>query len=673
MFAVVITEKGGAQRRTEFDKTEVTIGRVQGNDIILPKGNVSKRHSRIVLKDNRFIVVDLKSTNGTYVNGRKITSPLVVKSGDKIYIGDFIITLEEPGGAVAGPPVAVSAAPPMGPPPMGPPPMGPPPMGPPPMGPSMGPPPMGPPPASTLGGTGPMGPPPMGPPPAAEPPATPRPASMRPPAPAPRLSMPGAPPPPLPRAPEPTEPPPLPPGGDRFKLDEEPADADETMAPSPRMLASARPRVEPPPATSPMSARNEPQAVTPAAPYRAEPPRVEPPRAEAPRAEPPRAEPPRAEPPRVEPPRVEPPRAEPPRADAPQLGKPMLGTAAPVSPAAAPAAPAAPAAAPVVLAAAPVLTAPAERLVEVGSLGPLAALLDEVGVLEIVVEGPGRILVDRGNGLMPVGATFASGEALAAAAARLFAAAGGRLVHDRAVQEASLPDGASVLAVLPPFAVGGPYLEVRRLGRPPVPGETLVAQGMLSADMLATLRAALAVRRHITVIGPSDAGVPQLLAALVAMTPASERVLCVEASPELALPASRAVRFAAGSAGLGALIERVGALRSDRLVLDGVTGEHVRAALVALAARSGGSLLGVRAPSVSASLEQLAALAALAGGRDGAAALAASATHLIVRMSLGEGGVRRVDAISELQGDGLVALFEYDESGFASTGARPSF
>src|SRR6478609_11548822 len=94
MFAVVITEKGGSQRKLDFDKTEVTIGRVQGNDIILPKGNVSKRHSRIVLKDNRFIVVDLKSTNGTYVNGRKITSPLVVKEGDKIYIGDFILTLE---------------------------------------------------------------------------------------------------------------------------------------------------------------------------------------------------------------------------------------------------------------------------------------------------------------------------------------------------------------------------------------------------------------------------------------------------------------------------------------------------------------------------------------------------------------------------------------------------
>ncbi len=99
MFSVVITEKGGAQRRSDFEKSEVTIGRVQGNDIILPKGNVSKRHARVVLKDNRFIVVDLKSTNGTYVNGRKITSPLVVKSGDKIYIGDFILNIDDSAGA----------------------------------------------------------------------------------------------------------------------------------------------------------------------------------------------------------------------------------------------------------------------------------------------------------------------------------------------------------------------------------------------------------------------------------------------------------------------------------------------------------------------------------------------------------------------------------------------
>src|SRR3978361_1836109 len=73
MFTILIQEKGGEQRRMVFNKPEVTIGRVQGNDIVLPKGNVSKRHARIVLKDGKFIIVDLKSTNGTYVNGRKIT------------------------------------------------------------------------------------------------------------------------------------------------------------------------------------------------------------------------------------------------------------------------------------------------------------------------------------------------------------------------------------------------------------------------------------------------------------------------------------------------------------------------------------------------------------------------------------------------------------------------
>ena len=102
MFTILIQEKGGEQRRMVFNKPEVTIGRVQGNDIVLPKGNVSKRHARIVLKDGKFIIVDLKSTNGTYVNGRKITSPLVVKDSDKIYIGDFIVGVDEAASGAEG-------------------------------------------------------------------------------------------------------------------------------------------------------------------------------------------------------------------------------------------------------------------------------------------------------------------------------------------------------------------------------------------------------------------------------------------------------------------------------------------------------------------------------------------------------------------------------------------
>ena len=62
MLTLNVTEKGGTPKRIEFDKDEVTVGRVPGNDIVLPKGNVSKRHARIVLKDGKFIIVDLKST-----------------------------------------------------------------------------------------------------------------------------------------------------------------------------------------------------------------------------------------------------------------------------------------------------------------------------------------------------------------------------------------------------------------------------------------------------------------------------------------------------------------------------------------------------------------------------------------------------------------------------------
>src|SRR5687768_5578220 len=112
MFTIIIQEKGGEQRRMVFNKPEVTIGRVQGNDIVLPKGNVSKRHARIVLKDGKFIIVDLKSTNGTYVNGRKITSPLVVKDSDKIYIGDFIVGDDEAANAEGDGPSETTTSPP---------------------------------------------------------------------------------------------------------------------------------------------------------------------------------------------------------------------------------------------------------------------------------------------------------------------------------------------------------------------------------------------------------------------------------------------------------------------------------------------------------------------------------------------------------------------------------
>ena len=94
MISVVISEKGGASNTQDFDKDEVNIGRIQGNDIVLAKGNVSKNHCKIVNKNGRIVVIDMRSTNGTFVNGQRISAPQIVRPTDKIAIGDYTLNAE---------------------------------------------------------------------------------------------------------------------------------------------------------------------------------------------------------------------------------------------------------------------------------------------------------------------------------------------------------------------------------------------------------------------------------------------------------------------------------------------------------------------------------------------------------------------------------------------------
>jgi len=91
MFKVTVSEKGGAERELFFEEEEVSIGRLQGNSVVLPKPNVSKRHATIIFRDGKVTIVDQQSTNGTYVNGRRISSPKELADKDRIYIGDYTI------------------------------------------------------------------------------------------------------------------------------------------------------------------------------------------------------------------------------------------------------------------------------------------------------------------------------------------------------------------------------------------------------------------------------------------------------------------------------------------------------------------------------------------------------------------------------------------------------
>lgn len=120
MIKLTITEKGGETKALSFDQHEVMIGRVQGNDIVLAKGNISKRHTKIESSGGRMTVSDMKSTNGTYVNGRKIAEPTPVRGGDRIFVGDFLIVLNPGAPALESSPSGARRMP--GPPPPPPPP-----------------------------------------------------------------------------------------------------------------------------------------------------------------------------------------------------------------------------------------------------------------------------------------------------------------------------------------------------------------------------------------------------------------------------------------------------------------------------------------------------------------------------------------------------------------------
>jgi pilus assembly protein CpaF len=685
MFAVVITEKGGAQRRMEFDKNEVTIGRVQGNDIILPKGNVSKRHSRIVLKDNRFIVVDLKSTNGTYVNGRKITSPLVVKPGDKVYIGDFIITVEglEGSASVAPPPLGAGGPPPMpapqpvGGPPMGGPPPGaggpppmpaPQPMGGPPMG-AGGPPPMpAPAPMGSPSGPPPMpAPQPMGPPMGGPPPMpAPQPMGGPPPMPAPQPA-------PQPVAPQPIAPMPAP-------QPIAPMPAPQPIAPQPAAAPEPVRRGPPPLRSSP------PPAPTPAPMAR---PLVSPPaRTSAPpppadddfaHSEPPTSSPRRSAPAAIMATSMETPEGLPSVVaalakhfpglydvsahgledgrrhdearkalstalrDAGADGDEALGDAA---------------------------------LAEAVGLGAFGALLADDGISEIVVEAADRVLVDRGAGLVPSEASFSSAAMLTVCARRLIARTGGRA--DGSVLQAWLPEGGYATVILPPVAIGGPVVEIRKGVGPSL--DALVSRGAISEAASGLLRNAVEARRNVVVLGSADAGVSEVLAAIAACIDPSERLVAVGAGAALDL--SNVIALAAGGAtglSLGAVAQQAARLRADHLLVDGVCDANVLDVLAAIAAHGGGGFVGVHAASAREPGAVLTLLARLAGRatEETAAALVADVAHLVVQVERGESGPR-VSAIAELgAAEGTCiptrALFTSQGDVLVSTGTAPSF
>jgi pilus assembly protein CpaF len=665
MFSLIIQEKGGEQRRLVFDKPEITIGRVQGNDIVLPKGNVSKRHARIVLKDGKFIIVDLKSTNGTYVNGRKITSPLVVKESDKIYIGDFIMGVEEGASESAPePPMPPSAPPRFDPPPA----------------------PHAPPPPPHSGGQSPellraaLS--------RQEPPRPP----MPPPAPSGGMSM---------AAPEPPRPPP-------------PMAAPPPMAPEPRTRPPRpAPGTLPPPmsAAAPAVAREPaPAPVAPPAPTPVPAPMSSPAPAATPRPRlvgaGARRIAPRPVPPslrrgvHLEPldPKViklldlqtsilERLRAKLDLDNIPveRLGDEDLWQKAERA----------------IVDLVETLessgelpkyieqeTLIKETLNEALGLGPLEDLLADDAVDEIIVDRRDRIVVGKDGALRGSGKAFSSDDVLRRVVERLVAPTGHVIDDASPLVDVRLRDGSRLVAAVSPVATQSACLVLRKPRGASHTLTGLVSAGSLSSAMGDFLMTCVAARRNVLVCGGAGSGQIQVVAALAQAAPEGERVVTVEDLSEIALKREEWVALETrpgdrrgGEIDLGTLVKAALRLRPDRLVVAEVRGAESLELAAALGSAIDGAVVAVAGEGAQAALGRLAALARLAApdAADAVREVVASAFDVVVHVQRYADGVPRVVAVEEVLGtrDGgfeTQPLFQYrGADGFASAGIVPRF
>jgi pilus assembly protein CpaF len=323
----------------------------------------------------------------------------------------------------------------------------------------------------------------------------------------------------------------------------------------------------------------------------------------------------------------------------------------------------------------------ASALRESVGLGPLETLLADDRIHELVVNGPASVMADKGDGLEPTAARFSDSAMLTTIVRRLLAQGGKDLDASVPMHQVALPYGPHVTVLLPPLALRGPVLEIRRIRK----GRTLdelVSRGVLSTDMRELLRKAVSRKRRVAVIGPSSSGVTTLLGALAQLSDERERLITIEAVADLALDRPGTVTLSAGSTPgrirLAEAIHQAGLLRSDRLVIDDVAdGTDLAAALAALATRHAGDLLGVHGGRDPDALEPLRLLLGLgATSAEAAETLIARAIDLVVEVDRLEEG-NRVVAISEVVrgADGkprTTRLFTYDGA-FVSAGQAPQF
>jgi pilus assembly protein CpaF len=292
-------------------------------------------------------------------------------------------------------------------------------------------------------------------------------------------------------------------------------------------------------------------------------------------------------------------------------------------------------------------------------LGPLEVLLADPAVEEVMVNGPGTVYIERGGRIEATDVAFADEEELRNAIERILAPLGRRVDELSPMVDARLADGSRVNVVIPPLAIDGPLVSIRRFGaRRPGPDE-LVALGTLTAAQRRSLEAAVAGRRSVLVSGGTGSGKTTLLNALSGFIAAGERVVTIEDAAELRLQQRHVVRLESRPAGVEGrgevtirdLLRNALRMRPDRIVIGEVRGPEALDLLTALNTGHDGALSTVHANSPADALSRLETLALMAGVGLPHAAVAEQVQRgidLVVHLERRADGARVVTEIAEV-------------------------
>ncbi|HEV7460449.1 MAG TPA: CpaF family protein [Solirubrobacteraceae bacterium] len=295
-------------------------------------------------------------------------------------------------------------------------------------------------------------------------------------------------------------------------------------------------------------------------------------------------------------------------------------------------------------------------------LGPLEPLLSDPAVDEVMVngvEGPCSVWVERGGRIEPAGVAFASETDLRHAIERILAPLGRRVDEATPLVDARLPDGSRVNVIIPPLALDGPVLTIRRFRARGLSADDLVSAGTLNAPLRDFLARCVRARCNLLVSGGTGSGKTTLLNALSAFIPESERVVTVEDAAELRLRQPHVVRLETrprslegrGEVSVRDLVRNALRMRPDRIVVGEVRGAEALDMLSAMTTGHDGSLSTVHAGSPEEALRRVETLALMADVALPHAAVrdqVAGALDLVVHLSRDRDGARRLVAVAEV-------------------------